>query len=126
VAVGTGGLYGGGGTLNGTTLTIVVDSASPVNVTFASPAAAAAVRDVVNAALGFPLMRLGTNFEVLSPTTGATSNITLTGTAAPLLGFVAPNNTSVGGYSVSSVSIGTGTLTDSFFASSLIQLFIRF
>lgn len=112
VAVGTGGLYGGGGTLNGTTLTVVIDSASPVNVTFSSPAAAAAVRDAVNAALGFPFMSLGTNFEVLSPTTGATSNITLTGTAAPLLGFVSPNNAAVGGYSVSAVSLGTGTLTD--------------
>ena len=112
VSAGTGGLYGGGGTLTTTTLTVVLDGALPVNIVLAAPADAGAVRDQVNAVMGFPFMNYGSTFEVASPTRGLLSNITLTGTAAPLLGFTAPNNTSTGTLGVAAVSVGTGQLTD--------------
>ena len=112
VAVGTGGLYGGGGTLNGTVLTITMNGGTPVNVTFTAPAAAGSVRDAVNNAMGFPFMSLGSTFEVLSPTKGEDSSIVLSGAAAAILGFTAPNNSAVGGFSVTAVSIGQGSVTD--------------
>lgn len=112
VAVGTGALYGGGGTLAGQTLSIAVDGGAPVSVTFTGGVASQyALRDMVNAAAGFKLVSLGTNFVITSPSKGTSSTLAISGTAAATLGFSGALLAATGGYSVSAPSVGNGALT---------------
>lgn len=113
VAAATGGLYGGGGTLAGTTLTIAVDGGAPFSVVMGTGGSAPInerdLRQRINAAAGYSLVRIDTQFLFTSPTTGPTSSILISGTSAALLGL---STTIVNGTkSISCPSEGTGTTT---------------
>jgi hypothetical protein len=88
-ALSTVGLYGGGGTLNGTSLTLTFESAtSPqYTVTFASPADANAVLQQINAAVGAMVATNNTGLKITSQVAGASSRVRVGGTAAALFGF---------------------------------------
>ena len=113
VTASTVGLYGGGGTLAGTTLTLAVDGGSPFSVVMGTGGSAPAnerdLRARINAAAGYSLVKIDTQFLFTSPTTGPTSSILASGTAAPLLGLAL---TIVNGTkSISCPSEGTGNVT---------------
>jgi hypothetical protein len=113
VTASTGGLYGGGGTLAGTTLTLAIDGGSPFNIVMGTGGAAPVnerdLRGRINAAAGYPLVVLDTQFLLTSPTTGPTSSILVSGTSAALLGLSATIVNGTKG--ITCPSEGTGTVT---------------
>lgn len=104
VSLGTSGLYGGGGTLNGKKLNIVLDDATAVVVTFASPADATALKHQINAALGQRSASTGGGggLALTSRLKGTGSKVAVVDDATPandakaLLGFTSSNSSSVG------------------------------
>ena len=113
VAASTVGLYGGAGTLAGTSLSLTVDSAlAPLVVSMGTGGSAVAdaydLAQRVNAAAGYALASVGTGIVVTSPTAGSSSNLTVAGTAAALLGFAGATATSTGSSDVSFVDDGNG------------------
>lgn len=105
-----GGLYGGGGTLDSTTLILKVDGAQ-TTVTFAAPANAAAVLTQINSAVALTVATQSGNFLVLtSPTYGPSSSIQIvSGTALSLLGLTA--GTTLGHSTVEALDDGNGDST---------------
>lgn len=113
VTASTGGLYGGGGTLAGTTLTLAIDGGSPFSIVMgtggSAPVSEKDLRGRINAAAGYPLVALDTQFLFTSPTTGPTSSILVSGTSAALLGL---STTIVNGTKgITCPTEGTGTIT---------------
>lgn len=113
VAAATGGLYGSGGTLAGTSLLIQVDGAlSPITVPMGTAGGAVAnaydVAQRANAIAGYALLSVGTGMVVTSPTPGATSSLSITGTSAALLGFLGSTATATGSVDVAFVDDGNG------------------
>jgi hypothetical protein len=75
-----GGLYGGGGTLDGLTVIGAIDNGTPTTCTFSAPANKAAVLTQLNAAFdGSPFTAPGNFLIITSPTTGLASEIDITG-----------------------------------------------
>ena len=111
VSLGTGGLYGGGGTLAGTTLQVQIDDAtSATTINFVAPADVFDLLAQVNNQLGDMYgWDLGGGLALISKTKGPTSRVRVTGgTAVAVLGFSAPNNDASGTAGVKVVDDGNG------------------
>lgn len=112
IALATGGLYGSGGTLAGTTLTVALDGGSAVSVAMgtagSAPTNANDLIQKVNLGLAGVYATNNTGLQIASQTTGPTSKVVITGTAATILGFVGATATSTGQYGVQVVDDGNG------------------
>lgn len=80
-------LYGVGGTLDGTSLSITLDGGSAVTVTFSAPANGTDVVNAINAALGGTYAADNTVLTLTSATLGTTSSVEVSDTGASVLGL---------------------------------------
>lgn len=110
----TGGLYGSGGTLDGTSLTITFEDATVPQFTVAMGTGAGAPTDAndllqkINVAVGKMVATNNTGLKITSKVLGVTSRVRLGGTAATVLGFTGTNLDASGTAAITVVDDGNG------------------